>query len=194
MKPQELIQNIGSSKEAGIYMILCIPTNKALIGSSRCIRHRWTQHRYMLKKGRHENQHLQHSYNKYGKDCLAYLVIENCEKELLRAREAHFINALDKELKMNLIAVTEATETSPETKEKMSRAKKGQIPWNKGKVGVYSQETLDNMSKAKENYTPWMKGKKMTEEQRKKLSDKAKLRTIIRGSNGRITSFRKEGV
>lgn len=32
-----------------------------------------------------------------------------------------------------------------ETKRKISDAKKGQIPWNKGKIGVYSEETLNKM-------------------------------------------------
>ena len=36
-----------------------------------------------------------------------------------------------------------------ESKQKISKSKKGSISWNKGKTGVYSEETLKNMSEAK---------------------------------------------
>jgi len=37
---------------------------------------------------------------------------------------------------------------SEETKRKIRQAKKGQIPWNKGKTGIYSKETLIKISEA----------------------------------------------
>jgi len=38
---------------------------------------------------------------------------------------------------------------SEEHKKALSRANKGQIPWHKGKTGVYSKETLEKMSKVR---------------------------------------------
>ena len=40
-----------------------------------------------------------------------------------------------------------------------SRGRLGLDPWNKGKVGVYSEETIKLMAEKKENYIPWNKGK-----------------------------------
>ena len=42
-----------------------------------------------------------------------------------------------------------------------SESKKDSIPWNKGKIDVYSKETLEKMSNAKRDYIPWNKGKKL---------------------------------
>ena len=47
-----------------------------------------------------------------------------------------------------------------ETRKKMSLAKSGHIPWNKGKIGVQ---------------VAWNKGKKLSENHRKKLSEKVCL-------------------
>ena len=39
------------------------------------------------------------------------------------------------------------------------QSKKGQLPWNTGKTGVFSEETIRKMSEAKIGNTPWNKGK-----------------------------------
>lgn len=36
--------------------------------------------------------------------------------------------------------------------------KKGNIPWNKEKKGIFSEETIKKMRKAKEGYIPWNTG------------------------------------
>ena len=50
-----------------------------------------------------------------------------------------------------------------ESKRKISLSHQGQIPWNKGKTGVYTEETLSKMGKPK------------TDEHKKKIS-RARLR------------------
>ena len=50
-----------------------------------------------------------------------------------------------------------------EKSRKLSKANKGQIAWNKGKIGIYSNKTLKKMSDAR-------MGKKLSEEQKKKIS------------------------
>ena len=56
---------------------------------------------------------------------------------------------------------------SEETKRKISKAMKGQEPWNKGKMGVYSKATKRKMSESQ-------KGKKFSEEHRRKMSEAQK--------------------
>lgn len=52
---------------------------------------------------------------------------------------------------------------SEETRRKLSEARKGKIPWNKGKTGIYSEETKQKISNTLKENIPWNKGKKMSE-------------------------------
>ena len=54
-------------------------------------------------------------------------------------------------------------------REKLSRARMGKTPWNKGKKGIYSEESRRKMSEA-------LKGRKHSEETRKKMSESLKGR------------------
>ena len=63
---------------------------------------------------------------------------------------------------------------SEETRKKMSESRKGRIPWNKGKTGVYSEEARKKISESRKGRIPWNKGKKMSpmsEEHKKKISE-----------------------
>ena len=42
---------------------------------------------------------------------------------------------------------------SEEYRKKLSISHKGQVPWNKGKKGIYSRETLDKMSRGRKGIT-----------------------------------------
>ena len=42
----------------------------------------------------------------------------------------------------------------------MRESSKGSIPWNKGKIGIYSKETLEKMSNSLKGRTVWNKGLK----------------------------------
>ena len=71
--------------------------------------------------------------------------------------------------------VRKGSKMSEKTKRKISKAKKGQKPWNKGKIGVYSKESKRKMSEAKKGQIPWNKGKtgmqKHSEESKRKMSE-----------------------
>ena len=68
--------------------------------------------------------------------------------------------------------------------EKISRSKKGSIPWNKGKKGIYTEDTIKKMSSAKkgqiisketrEKLSKSHMGKKHTEEFKSKMSERNK--------------------
>ena len=47
---------------------------------------------------------------------------------------------------------------------------KGQIPWNKGKTGVYTPEMLTKMSEGHKGQIPWDTGKHFPEAVKKKQS------------------------
>ena len=63
---------------------------------------------------------------------------------------------------------------SEETKRKLSEANKGQIPWNKGKTGIFSESVLQKIGEAHKGIEPANKGKKMSEEAKIKMSESHK--------------------
>jgi len=82
---------------------------------------------------------------------------------------------------------------SEEQKIKLSIANKGNIPWNKGKVGVYSEESIRMMSESH-------KGIFFPEEQKRKISESLKghivteeVRRKIRESNSREKNYNWKG-
>ncbi len=57
--------------------------------------------------------------------------------------------------------------------------KKGGIPWNKGKVGVYSEKTLELMKEKK-------RGKRQSEKTRQKNSESHKGKEVEKIKNGEV--------
>lgn len=76
----------------GIYKIVNIKNNKVYIGSSINLGIREYKHFWMLKKNIHDNNYLQHSYNKYGKDVFSFNVVEICSPEELIVKENFYID------------------------------------------------------------------------------------------------------
>lgn len=72
-----------------IYQILCKPTRQVYIGSATNLRNRWHRHRRSLRRGSHENAHLQQAWNKYGETNFELSVLEFVdEADLLFAEQA----------------------------------------------------------------------------------------------------------
>ena len=78
-------------------------------------------------------------------------------------------------------------ETPQEVKEKISKANKGQIPWNKNKTGIYSKEILRKISQntklgmtkeVRNKLSVIRKNKIVTEETKNKISNNLKNRSI----------------
>lgn len=62
----------------GVYSIRNILNGKMYIGSSANIDYRFYQHKFVLRKGEHENPHLQASWNKYGEVNFEFKVLVLC--------------------------------------------------------------------------------------------------------------------
>lgn len=75
----------------GIYKITCLANNQSYIGQSASIKKRWSEHRSLLKRGKHHNLYLQNAYNKYGKEAFTYEIIELCSQEELNEREKFYV-------------------------------------------------------------------------------------------------------
>lgn len=94
----------------GIYKIENIIDGKIYIGSSVNIINRKQKHFWLLKKGIHDNYHLQNSYNKFGKESFIFETLENCNNEDLINKENYYIHKYksnNSEFGYNLATVNE---------------------------------------------------------------------------------------
>lgn len=90
---------------SGIYKILNIINTKVYIGSSTNLRYRISKHFNHLKKNHHNNDYLQRSFNKWGKDSFIFEILELCPIMKLQEREQfymEFYNACNKKSGYNI--------------------------------------------------------------------------------------------
>ena len=120
------------SKNSGIYKITNLINKKYYIGSSLDIKRRWKEHRCNLIKNKHNNIHLQKSWNKYGENSFLFEIIElvNDLKDLT-IREQYYLdkaNVLNSKILYNICTIAYSTfgvRHTEETKNKMSTSHKG---------------------------------------------------------------------
>ncbi len=106
-------------KKIGIYKIKNIINNKVYIGSSINILDRKRTHLYKLRKNKHENNHLQNSFNKYGEKNFIFSIIIECDKEKRGEEEEKFIelyNSINRKFGYNICSKFNNKIVSEETK------------------------------------------------------------------------------
>ena len=81
--------------QSGIYKIRCIVSGKIYVGSAVNLAARWSAHRHLLRKGKHNSIHLQRAFDKHGADAFMFEIIEHVtELSDLIAREQFYIDQL----------------------------------------------------------------------------------------------------
>jgi group I intron endonuclease len=157
--------------KSGIYMIKNILSGKAYIGSSVDIPLRLKAHFTKLSSNSHYNTYLQNAYNK-SCDYFVTGVIEYCEEELIRIRDAYYIEYFKADY--NIMRVVDGKiRMSEETKNKLSKIKKGKFTEkqriaNKKATSIpKSPETLAKKSLAMYRYN-----KNLTPERKAEISRK----------------------
>jgi len=79
---------ITTPRPSGVYQILCIPTGKIYIGSTVDLRARWYRHRWRLRRGDHQNVHLQRAWDQCGETNFEFSVLEFVNApDVLRAEQ-----------------------------------------------------------------------------------------------------------
>ena len=114
------------SETIGIYKIQNNIDQKVYIGSSVNLDYRRTKHFWMLKKGIHDNEHLQNSFNKNGEFSFIFEVLENCDEEMLIDRENFYIekfNSNNSSFGYNLARVSDSRKNILNTEVKIKLSK-----------------------------------------------------------------------
>lgn len=196
------------SARGGIYRIINLVNGESYIGSSVCLHGREREHLNALRRRKHENQHLQHAFDKYGDQAFVFTVLEYIEDtSKLIPREQYYLDTLGSEYNILLVAGNClgrpcSLETrvrlsvalsgnrhpmygkhhSAETRAKMSAAVSGERNHNYGKHP--SAETRAKMSRAH-------KGKLRSRAMRKKMSEVRRGRTASEETKRRMSIAQK---
>ena len=122
---------------------------------------------------------------KYGADSFDFEILIECQDDEMNKWEMYYIEKLNTKVPYGY-NMTDGGEgmngcsISDETRTKMSEAKKGKTPWNKGKKNIYSEETKKKMGIKN-------KGKKLSEDTKKKISKVLKGRKLSEEWKKRIS-------
>ena len=163
-------------KKSGIYKIVI--NNKFYIGSACNLYHRIHTHKSSLLKNKHNNNHLQRSFNRH--EYFTFEILAECPKEYLIKLEQWFIDTLKPEFNIRKQAQSNyGLKMSEECKKNHSISSS---KWQK-EVG-FSEETKKKMSKVAKGRRPHintinaareaMKNKIYTDEMRELASENMK--------------------
>jgi group I intron endonuclease len=167
----------------GIYTITNSVNGKIYIGCTKDFEIRCYTHFNNLKNNKHSNEHLQNSFNKYGKNNFNFEILEECDELLLTSQENYWCNMLnthDKKYGYNI------KPTSPDYNGKISNETKLKISKsNSGKKRT--QETINKLKIAKKNISNETRLKMSSSQKNKKVSDKTKKLISIASKKRKVT-------
>lgn len=85
----KIVSQSDSLCNPGIYKITCLANEKVYVGSAVNLDRRYKEHFKSLEKGKHPNQYLQKTFNKYGSESFTFEVIEFIDdvRYLIRAEQ-----------------------------------------------------------------------------------------------------------
>jgi len=167
---------------SGIYRIINLINGNFYIGSAKNLKIRKKLHFNRLRKGNHDNRHLQYAYNSYGENNFRFEILIYCDMCNLLLYEQQCIDKFNPEYNIRKIATSNlGLKHTAEAKSKISKSALG----NKYSVGnkwmlgrKLPQSTIDKLIRfGKEN--PFY-GKHHSEETKKEISlkNKGKSRNV----------------
>lgn len=151
-----------------LYKILNKNTGKAYIGQTiNKPEIRFNYHTSRLKKGTHDNEYLQRSFNKHGiNSFMFYTILKTDDLESLNLYEEQFIKILratDRNFGYNIRPGGNNSKLSEETKRKIGLAGMGR-PKTENQINILIERSKGN------NWGSLAKGKKVSNESKQKMS------------------------
>lgn len=182
----------------GIYCIRNTGNEKLYIGRSENIEKRFSQHRSCLKYGRHHCIHLQRAWKKYGKRSFVFEILTSCSVDKLIELEQYYIdNNVGKLYNVSNKAtfggdlitdhpnreqiIRQMTKSIHQIVDNMSQEERarrwGRLGAKNGMYGkTHSTKARQKISEANIGGSG-ARGRKISDETKRKISEKAKLRT-----------------
>ncbi len=142
---------------SGIYFILNKISLKLYIGSAAYLVRRKSEHFSRLSKNIHHNEHLQRAYNFYGAEAFNFIIIELAPLDKLIELEKFYIakhRTTEEEFGYNKCEAgsgMHGRKHSPETIEKMRKAKIGQVISEKQKIKISNTLKAKNLKMSAEH-------------------------------------------
>lgn len=165
---------------SGVYKIQNVLTEFIYIGCSQNIEKRFKQHLNKLKKGNHQNRHLQGSFNKHGLENFVFEVIFEayCEECVLKNFESLFIWSEDPSKLYNIV-VPETFQT--ESINYLDFQERKVLAWREtvlknGGLPAKTEEQKQRQSESVSGEKNGFFGKTHTEEAKESIRAKAKDR------------------
>lgn len=174
-------------KISGIYKIVNIVNNKLYIGKALNINNRFRCHIYELNNNKHNNEHLQSAWNKYGEKNFKFEILKECHIDDLNDNEEYFIryySSNNRKYGYNKTIGGDGGDTftnnicKEEIREKISSA-------NTGKKRTLEQR--QNISNA-------VKGKKRSDTVRQNISNGKKGKSHVAPSDETIEKIRQSNL
>jgi group I intron endonuclease len=80
---------------SGVYCVLCVPTFRLYVGSTKNLTHRAAQHFRSLEEGTHHNRELQYHFDAHGASSFSFVVLEYVpDLDRLGEAEQRWLNRL----------------------------------------------------------------------------------------------------
>lgn len=125
--------------ETGVYKWVNLYDGKIYIGGAyKDFGRRKKLHQTALSKGRHSSIHFQRAWELYGEEAFDFVIIERCPPLIVKIREQFWLDLMqpyDPKVGYNICKVAGSSlgiKRRTETRQKLSEARKGISPWNKG--------------------------------------------------------------
>lgn len=113
-------------KKSGVYRLVCAKTGYTYHGSSLDLVKRERYYWSRLERGGCHNKALQYAFDAFGRDNLRFEVVEECDADVLRERELHYIRTFDGKSFNILRDSRNVGPVSEETRRKLSERAKEQ--------------------------------------------------------------------
>lgn len=148
--------------QSGVYLITNQRNKKSYVGSTINFQSRWLKHRNSLRRGTHDNPHLQQSWLKYGEAVFEYTILELVEPYAARLceREQAWFEQLRPEYNIRIVVASNLGLKHSKPRSAEQRAK----------IGAASRRYY-------ETHPGPNAGRVFDDEFRRKVSDAAKERT-----------------